>query len=64
MTEQDEWENYFNENKLRLIEIQGKIEKSEEKIDEEIFDIYNITEKDKKTIEKTLSAVLQLKKKK
>jgi len=49
--EQDQWEDYFNENKLLVTKSLEEIEKIEEKIDDTVYNMYGIAEKEKKRME-------------
>lgn len=54
LKEQDEWENYFNERKNDLILIRQKILKCDDEINEIVYNLYGITNKERATIEQTI----------
>jgi hypothetical protein len=54
LKEQDEWEDYFNENKNSLIKLEEEIKKLDYKIDEIVYDMYGINDDEKRIIEDNL----------
>jgi len=51
LKEQDEWEDYFDEYKQKLLDINEKIVKTENEIDEMVYALYDISEEEQKIIE-------------
>jgi len=54
LTEQDEWEDYFNKYKKELINLKNLIDETDNEIDEIVYKLYGITEEEKKIIEASL----------
>ena len=50
LTQQDEREPYFTEYQENLLSLKSKIDTIDEKIDEMVFDLYGLTEKEKKIV--------------
>ncbi len=51
LKEQDEWEEYFNIQKKAILELKNKIDIIDSRIDNMIYNIYNLDENEKKIIE-------------
>ncbi len=54
LKEQDEWEDYFKDYKKELLNLKNEIEKTDKEIDELVYKLYGITEKEKNIIEENL----------
>lgn len=54
LTGLDEWEKYFTSYKDQIHDIQDKIMSTDEKLDNIIYGVYKITEKEKSVIEQTV----------
>jgi len=52
LKEQDEWEDYFNEYKKELLQLTEEISQTDRKINEVVYDLYEIKDKEKEIIEK------------
>ena len=55
LSQQDDWEDYFSENKIELLNLNYESKKIEQEINELVYDIYGLNIKEKNLIEKTLS---------
>ena len=51
LTEQDEWEDYFNDYKEELTELQQKIGETDKAIDQRVYQLYELTPEEIKIIE-------------
>jgi transketolase len=51
LTEQDEWEDYFNDYKEELTELQQKIGETDKAIDQMVYQLYELTPEEIKIIE-------------
>jgi hypothetical protein len=51
LREQDEWENYFEENKKVLSELNKKICSLESEIDKLVYELYGLTEEEINIVE-------------
>lgn len=51
LKEQDEWEDYFKGYKNELSKLKEKINETDKEIDERVYKLYNITDKEKEIIE-------------
>ncbi len=51
LTEQDEWADYFNNNKTEINHLQTDIEKIDKEIDQMVYALYGLTEKEIKIVE-------------
>jgi predicted type IV restriction endonuclease len=54
LTQKDEWEDYFNKYKKEILGIKEKIDKIDSEIDGMIYDLYELTNDEKKIIEESL----------
>lgn len=52
--EQDEWQEYFEEKKEKVIKLVNQIKKWDEEIDQIVYDMYNLTDEERATIEEQL----------
>ena len=52
-TQQDEWEDYFDNYKTEINNIQNQINQTDNKIDKMVYELYELTEKEIETIEKS-----------
>jgi hypothetical protein len=57
LKKQDEWEEYFNEYKPKLQQLEANISNLESRIDGKIFDVYELTENERKTIYENLKLI-------
>ena len=48
--EQDEWEDFFNERVAECQELSAKIKATDEEIDNKVFDLYGLTEEERKIV--------------
>ena len=48
--EQDEWEDFFNERVAECLELSAQIKATDEEIDNKVFDLYGLTEEERKII--------------
>ena len=48
--EQDEWEDFFNERVAECQELSAKIKATDEEIDTKVFDLYGLTEEERKIV--------------
>ena len=55
LSELDEWEEYFEKNKKEIINLETEIRDIDNKIDDHVFSIYNISNDDRNIIEETIS---------
>ena len=51
LTQQDEWEDYFNTYKTEINQLQSEIEKTDKEIDQMIYELYGLTEEEIKIVE-------------
>ena len=51
LTEQDEWEDYFNDYKEELTELQQKIGETDKAIDQMVYQLYELTPEEIKIVE-------------
>jgi type I restriction-modification system DNA methylase subunit len=54
LSQQDEWEEYFNVNKTDINQIQFEIEKTDKEIDQMVYELYGLTEEEIKIVEETV----------
>lgn len=47
---QDEWEDFFNERVAECLELSAQIKATDEEIDNKVFDLYGLTEEERKII--------------
>ena len=50
LTQQDEWESYFNERKLECQELTVKIAATDKEIDRRVYDLYGLTPKERQIV--------------
>ena len=53
LKEQDEWEEYFNENKQKILELQHQIDQTDREIDQLVYELYGLTEEEIKIVEES-----------
>lgn len=53
LTQQDEWEEYFNTYKSKINQLQSDIEITDRKIDQMVYELYGLTEEEIKIVEGT-----------
>ena len=51
LTQQDEWEEYFNNYKSEINQLQSEIEKTDKEIDQMVYELYGLTEEEIKIVE-------------
>ncbi|BAF73174.1 Eco57I restriction-modification methylase domain-containing protein [Sulfurovum sp. NBC37-1] len=51
LKEQDEWEEYFNEHKTELLELQRQIDNTDKEIDKMVYELYGLTEEEIAVVE-------------
>ena len=51
--EQDEWEDFFNERVAECQALSAQIKATDEEIDNKVFDLYGLTEDERKTIKES-----------
>ena len=51
LSQQDEWEEYFNEHKSGINQIQSEIEKTDKEIDQMVYELYGLNEDEIKIVE-------------
>ena len=54
LSQQDEWEEYFNSYKSEINQLQSEIEKTDNEIDRMVFELYGLTEEEIKILEDSL----------
>ena len=54
LTEQDEWEEYFNEHKEKILELQSQINQTHREIDRLVYQLYGLTEEEIKIVEESV----------
>lgn len=54
LSEQDEWEEYFESYKNHILEMKGKIYKTDKEIDLMVYKLYDLTPEEIKTVEESL----------
>lgn len=50
LKDQDEWEDYFNSYKNEILELKNEIEKCDKEIDEMVFDLYELSEEERRVV--------------
>lgn len=53
LKEQDEWEEYFNEHKQKILELQYQIDQTDKEIDQLVYQLYGLTEEEIKIVEES-----------
>ena len=48
--EQDEWEDFFNERLAECQKLSAQIKATDEEIDNKVFDLYSLTEEERKIV--------------
>ena len=51
LTQQDEWEDYFNQYRDACQQLSTQIAQTDKEIDQRVYDLYGLTEEEKQTIE-------------
>ncbi len=51
LSQQDEWEEYFNSYKSEINQLQSEIEKTDKEIDQMVYNLYGLTEEEIKIVE-------------
>ena len=52
LSQQDEWEEYFNNYKNEINELQKQIDKTDQEIDQMVYELYGLTKKEIEIVEK------------
>lgn len=55
LTQQDEWDDYFNSYKTDINKIQSEIEKTDKEIDRLVYELYDLTEEEIRIVETSIS---------
>ena len=50
LTQQDEWEDYFNERAAECLDLSAQIKATDTEIDNRVFDLYGLTEDERKIV--------------
>ncbi len=53
LKEQDEWEEYFNEHKQKILELQYQIDQTDREIDQLVYQLYGLTDEEIKIVEES-----------
>ena len=53
LSQQDEWEDYFNTYKSEINQLQSEIEKTVNEIDRMVYELYGLTDKEIRIVEGT-----------
>ncbi|MEX0661349.1 MAG: hypothetical protein WEA58_15610 [Balneolaceae bacterium] len=48
--EQDEWNNYFNEEKSKADELKSQISQTDHEIDAMVYELYGLSEEERKVV--------------
>lgn len=51
LSQEAEWEDYFLEESKKALELKAKIDTTDKEIDQMVYELYGITEEEKKIIE-------------
>ena len=51
LTQQDEWEDYFNQYAQACQQLKSQITQTDKEIDQRVYDLYGLTEEERQTIE-------------
>ncbi len=51
LSEQDEWEDYFNDYKTAINQLQAEINKTDKEIDRMVYELYSLTDEEIKIVE-------------
>ena len=54
LSEEAEWEEYFNEQKSKAQTLKSEIEKTDKEIDQMVYELYGLTEEEIKIVEETV----------
>lgn len=54
LKQQDEWEEYFNEHKEKILELQSQINQNDREIDQLVYRLYGLTEEEIKIVEESI----------
>jgi len=54
LKQQDEWEEYFNEHKEKILELQSQINQTGREIDQLVYQLYGLTEEEIKIVEESV----------
>jgi len=55
LTEQDEWEDYFNKYKSEILAIQADIDRTDREIDQVVYELYGLTEEEIRIVEESVA---------
>ena len=50
LSQQDEWEDYFNERVAECRELSAEIKATDNEIDNRVFDLYGLTEEERRIV--------------
>ncbi|MEA1973817.1 MAG: hypothetical protein U9N34_11075, partial [Candidatus Cloacimonadota bacterium] len=53
LSQQDEWEEYFENYKNEITELQKKIDKTDKEIDNMVYELYGLTKEEIEIVEKS-----------
>ncbi|MEK0338538.1 MAG: hypothetical protein QQN41_14005, partial [Nitrosopumilus sp.] len=53
LSDQSEWKDYFEENKLQINQLKSEIEKTDKEIDQMVYELYGLTKEEIEIIETT-----------
>lgn len=53
LKEQNEWEEYLNEHKEKILELQSQINQTDREIDQLVYQLYDLTEEEIKIVEES-----------
>jgi len=54
LSQQDEWEDYFNDYKSQLTELQNQINQTDTEIDQMVYQLYGLTDEEIKIVEESV----------
>lgn len=55
LSEEAEWEEYFNSERKKAIDIKSEIEKTDKEIDQMVYKLYELTEEEIKIVEESVN---------
>ena len=50
LSQQDEWEDYFNQRVAKCQELSAQIQATDNEIDNKVFDLYGLTEEERRIV--------------
>ncbi len=54
LKQQDEWEDYFNDYKQKLLDLKRQIDQTDREIDQMVYELYGLTEEEIRIVEQTI----------